>query len=218
MKKYISIFIFSSLFDIILTECHLENPILLSNGTCVSQYCSKEDFISNNCKISNSIIKIQWITNIIMVGERYFRYQNLAKFSNGDLIFETSPYSYFNSKRIFYGLKKNGRFYFKNKTNEEMTSFYSLTGTLNKFESINAIIISNDRKEYFMSIGRLTTHTEIFDFENEKIYNATTIDLIKFNNSNLADNIVYLNSTLNCFIYPIIIKLNDSLYTTIQQL
>ena len=215
MKKYISIFIFSSLFDIILTECHLENPIMLSNGTCVSQYCSKEDFISNNCKINNSIIKIQWITNIIMVGERYFRYQNLAKFSNGDLIFETSPYSYFNSKRIFYGLKKNGRFYFKNKTNEEMTSFYSLTGTLNKFESINAIIISNDRKEYFMSIGRLTTHTEIFDFENEKIYNATTIDLIKFNNSNLADNIVYLNSTLNCFIYPIIIKLNDSLYTTI---
>ena len=94
MKKYISIFILSTLFHIILSECDIENPILLPNRTCVSQYCSKEDFIANNCTIDNKIIKVQWMNNIIMVGETYFRYQNLIKFSNGDLIFETSPYMY----------------------------------------------------------------------------------------------------------------------------
>jgi len=214
MKKYISIFILSTLFDIILTECDIENPILLANKTCVSQYCSKEDFISNNCIIDNIIIKIQWINNIIMVGEEYFRYQNLFKFSNGDLIFESSPYSYSNTKRILYGLKKNGRYYFRNKINNEMTSFFSLSGSLNKFESINAIFL-NHGKEYFMSIGRLITHTEIFDFEKEKIYSAETADLINYNNSNLVDTLVYLNSTENCFIYPIIVKLDDTLYKII---
>ena len=214
MKKYISIFILSTLFHIILSECDIENPILLPNRTCVSQYCSKEDFIANNCTIDNKIIKVQWMNNIIMVGETYFRYQNLIKFSNGDLIFETSPYIYSNRKRIFYGLKKNGRYFFTKNENNEMTSFFSLSGATNKFESINAII-SNDGKEYFMSIGRLMTHTEIFDFEKEKVYAESTTDLLKYNNSNLVDTIVYLNSSENCFIYPIIVKLNDTLYKTI---
>jgi hypothetical protein len=215
LKKYISIFILYTLFDIILSECDIEEPILLTNGTCASKYCSKEEFISNNCSISNSIIKIQWINNIIMVGEEHFRYLNLVKFSNGYLIFETTPYFYSNSKRNIYGLKKNGRYYFNNKTKNEMTPFFTLSGTENKFESINFIIISNDGKEFFMSIGRLITHTEIFDFEKEKIIGQDSINLTKFNNSNLSDTIVYLNSTENCFIYPFIIKLNESLYTTI---
>ena len=143
MKKYISIFILSTLFNIILSECDIENPILLTNGTCVSQYCTKEDFTKNICTIENRLIKIQWINNIIMVGETYFRYQNLIKFSNGDLIFETSPYIYSNRERIFYGLKKNGRYYFRKNASNEMTSFFSLSGTTNKFESINAIILED---------------------------------------------------------------------------
>ena len=59
------------------------------------------------------------------------------------------------------------------------------------------------------------THTEIFDFEKEKIYGKSTTDLINYNNSNLVDTMVYLNSTENCFIYPIIVKLNETLYKTI---
>ena len=142
MKKYISIFILSTLFDIILSECDIENPILLTNGTCVSQYCSKEDFIKNNCIIDNKIIKIQWMNNIIMIGENKFRYQNLVKFSNGDLIFETSPYIYSNRERIFYGLKKNGRYFFRKKENNEIIKFFKLSGSTKKFESANIRILA----------------------------------------------------------------------------
>ena len=215
MKKYIPIFILFALFDIILNECNLENPILLKNGTCVSHYCGQKDFISNDCIIDNSIIKIQWLNNIIRVGGDTFRYLNFVKFSNGDLVFETTPYSYNDPKRNFYGLKKNGRYYFRDKENNKMTSFFSLdNGQKTKYESINAII-SNNGKEYFMSIGRLMTHTEIFDFEDGKIYGAKTIDFISYNNSNIVDTLVYLNSTENCFIYPIIIKDENLLYRTV---
>ena len=119
-------FCYTEGIDIILNECNLENPILLKNGTCVSQYCEQKDFISNDCIIDNSKIKIQWLNNIIRVGDDTFRYLNFVKFSNGDLVFETTPYSYNNPKRNFYGLKKNGRYYFRDKENNKMTSFFSL--------------------------------------------------------------------------------------------
>jgi len=52
------------------------------------------------------------MNNIIMVGENKFRYQNLIKFSNGDLIFETSPYMYSNRERNFLWTEKEWKIFF----------------------------------------------------------------------------------------------------------
>ena len=50
--------------------------------------------------------------NIIWIGDKYFRHVNLATFSNVDLVVETSS-SQANPKRMFYGIKSNGRSFFK---------------------------------------------------------------------------------------------------------
>ena len=70
------------------------------------------------------IIKTQnEITNIIWIGDIDFRYINFATFSNGDMIIETTSYP-FNAKRMFYGLKQNGEYFFN--VNGKSTPFYSI--------------------------------------------------------------------------------------------
>ena len=48
------------------------------------------------------------------------------------MIFGTSPYPVYPSKnkRIFYGLKNNGRYYIKKNDSDEETPFYNLTVVL----------------------------------------------------------------------------------------
>ena len=181
-NNYINIILFFFLFQTVLNECNRNTPIKLKNDSCVMKYCTKDEYESKECILDNSIIKTQFPNNLIILGDFSFRFLNFLQFSNGDMIFETSPFPIdpSNNKRIFYGLKNNGRYYFKkNDTNEE-TPFNNLTIDIKnecKYESGNSIIII-DGKEYFLSIGRMSSYTEIFDFENNKfIYSGFTVKL-----------------------------------------
>ena len=63
-------------------------------------------------KLIIKIIKTQWFNNIIRIGDKDFRYVNFANYSNGDIIVETTSCPG-NSKRMLYGIKSNGRPYYK---------------------------------------------------------------------------------------------------------
>ncbi len=52
-----------------------------------------------------SIVKTQWLNNIIWIGDKFFIYVNLEAYSNGDLEVETSS-SEANPKRMFCDIKK----------------------------------------------------------------------------------------------------------------
>ena len=116
------IFLFNK-FSLEITTCPKNLPIIFTEK-CNLIYCSKEQFKSKECQIGNPIIETQWINNIIVFGDLTYRYLATASFTDGDIIFETTscPKS---PKRMFYGLKKNGRPFFKNKTTNEESSFYS---------------------------------------------------------------------------------------------
>ena len=156
----IKILFFFYLFSLISNECDIITPIRLSNGTCVLKYCTKEEYDLEECTINNTIIKTQFPNKIIIIGEEKFKYLNFLTLSNGDMIIETSPFPATN-KRIFFGLKQNGRYYFIKTNNNEETPFNTLYAdeeTEYKYESGNSIIIYKG-KEYFVSIGRLITYT-----------------------------------------------------------
>ena len=179
----INIILFFLLFHFILNECDRDAPIKLKDDSCIMKYCTKEEYESENCILDNPIIKTQYPNNIITIGEVKFRYLNFVKFSYGDMIFGTSAYPP-NNKRIFYGLKNNGRHYFKKNDSSKEPPFKYLIADSeeeNLYESGNSILINNG-KEYFISIGRLWTYTELFDFENSKIISKKTQDLIGYSN------------------------------------
>ena len=79
-------------------ECEFDKPIKIENN-CLSTYCTKSQFKSGDCIISNSKVKTQWLNNIILVGERDFLYVTLKTSSNGQLILATSPYSSTSTKK-----------------------------------------------------------------------------------------------------------------------
>ena len=81
-----------------INECKKETPILFNDDLCILQYCNEQNLTNRMC-------------NLILIGDKNFTYVNLANYSNGDLIVETTsmPGS---SKRMFYGIKKDGREFF----------------------------------------------------------------------------------------------------------
>jgi len=96
------------------------------------------------------------------------------------MVIDTSAYPG-NNERRFFGLKKNGRPYFRDENNQE-TSFYSFlvegleNATIVKIEGESHFIqITNQidpnlhGKEYLLSFSRLDGYIELYDFENKNM-------------------------------------------------
>ena len=116
-KVFIFLFIF---YNRILCEeeCEKETPIKFG-AECLAKYCSKSQFTSGECKISNSLIKIQWLNDIILVGELNFRYINFITSSKGDMILYTVAFPH-SINRIFYGINSKGTPLFKDTNGNEI--------------------------------------------------------------------------------------------------
>ena len=56
------------------------------------------------------------LNNIIRLGDGGFGYNHFSFNSDGDMIIDSEAYPISNERR-FFGLKKNGRFYFKDSNN-----------------------------------------------------------------------------------------------------
>jgi hypothetical protein len=149
-------------------KCNYSQPIN-KNGECISDGCTTDEFESGICSIENEIIKTQWITNRIGYSGLGGHYANLATTPKGDLICISNYYLTSTSKE-FYGLKKNGRPYFKDNNNVE-TPFHEIDSKAKKYEgNVFAIQLNGDDKEYAISFGNNNGFFEIFDFENDKVY------------------------------------------------
>ena len=197
------IFLFSEfkiflLFIIILNqsfqECPKDYPILKYDN-CTSDYCTKEQFYRKECIINNDIIKTQWLNNIIDLEMTHFKYVNLASYSNGDLILQVDPYPADEIRR-FLGFKKNGRNFFEGKAENQFNYIYSKNVSQNingKFESTNIVIKLNgnvnNKKEYLISLSKEDSYVEIYDFENDKIYQKHLYDFSGLSYINSYQNV-----------------------------
>ena len=197
------------LFNPILNECEKETPIL-KNNICIN-YCSEDDFNNQICSINNTIVKTQWLSNIIWIGDKYFRHVNLATFSNGDLVAETSS-SKANPKRMFYGIKTNGRSFFKTKKGK--STYYSKevssqTGNSGggRYYAENFVVKinggTNNGNEYLVSIGSgNTAYAELYDFENDIIYQrSNSYFLYKINNNIRGSSSSFTSSNIHYSIF-----------------
>ena len=138
------IIIISILLNIILCEleCERENPIKVGTE-CQSTYCSDSQYESGECIKSNSIIKTQWLNNIILIGEENFRYINFIN-SNDKTILYVSP-NPMSKKRIFFGINSIGEPIFKdsNYNNIYILKKECLEDQKTKYESIGGVVKIN---------------------------------------------------------------------------
>ena len=163
--------------------------------------------------INLSFSKEGLLNNIIFINSKHYRAGSFAFNSNGDMVIE---YSYHNF-RLFYGLKKNGKGYFKDSNNNE-TSFKEISiendETNNRrFESKSLFVhLVNDssKKEYYFSTGSDESITELINLETGeyKIIGTSTFfgykiysfafSLLSNENQNLYFAIFLTESNKNC--------------------
>ena len=131
------------------------------------------------------------------------KYLNFISFSNGDMIFDTSSNIPYN-KRVFYGLKNNGRCLFtKNKAETlEETPLYSMDMSMYYDNEVqnergNSIVNING-EEYYITIGK---YIEFFGIKNNKYHYKVTNQFFGDDNSNCKANLISLGN--NNYIYSI---------------
>ena len=160
------------------------------------KYCTEEEFSTGKCIKDNNIIKTQWLNNIIKFGDKT-RFSKMAKYSNGDIVAIAKAEDYPNS--YFYGLKENGRPLFfiggkenpYNKLNSTSSNYNPFQYSNNMYNwnnynnynkqseegeilaiKIGADKIGADNEEYIINFQRLDCNYELYDFDNNYIYNA----------------------------------------------
>ena len=139
-----------------------------------------------------SMNNAQGISRIIYIGEIKYRYINFASYSNGDMVVETTCYPE-GHKRMFFGLKENGRPFFKDNNNEKLYYSINVEGeAYKKFEADSLIIKlsnnDNNGKEYYFSISKLECNAELFDFDNNKVYTKDVNSFTTFFNTDSLRN------------------------------
>ena len=136
--RIILIFIYIFLFKEIKSECDKENPIQTVNG-CENIYCDEMQFQNGDCIISNSIIKKQWLNNIINFENVDLLYVTQAP--NNDIIFiffrKSGYYSFY---FFLYELKSSGEQQYLSET------MYYEFGY--KCEYLSALLVTINNKRY----------------------------------------------------------------------
>ena len=143
MKVFILIIYF---FLLSITNCQA----CLTNKTIINNECFNEVLIFN-------------------LDNKYYRSGHFASNTKGDMIIE---YSY-NTYRLFFGFKKDGKYYFPEKIKEiNITSDDIESSMLNRYESVNLFVSmvndTNKEKEYLLSISSYITILELHDLENDE--------------------------------------------------
>ena len=175
------IFIILNIKNIILESCDYDTPLLKDNN-CIKGPCTPTDYDENICTVNNEKVKTQWFNDIIPITEDYYVYLDIITMSNGELLIETSSYPLEN-RRIFYGIKKNGRPFFKESDTLKETSFHSMTTLTGRQESFIYNIKLNgpeDDKEYIISIPKDDIkYFELYDFYNDIVYEQSVRTTLK---------------------------------------
>ena len=168
----INIFILSIIFPLSFCECDLDTPIN-KNGVCNLTYCTEDEFEDGTCSIDNDIIKTQWLNNIILFNDYKYRYCCFSINSKGDMIAEYSTEEK-NGIRLFYGLKQDGNFFFKNSNDSniptKIVTIKDKDGNFSiRYES-NSLFVSvnniSDTNEYLIGISLYYGNVELFNLES----------------------------------------------------
>ena len=194
-------------------SCDREKPIY-KNGECQSIYCTESEFRSNICSIENDIIKEQWLNNFIVFNEYNYRFTNKIINDEGDFILITSPM--YSGIRLFYVLKKNGSFYFKNDDNQEISTkkIEVKDGDSISIRSYSQVFLIraknnsllNTNKQFLVSISSFLGYFELYDLEDDNVL------VSKLPTQNFTDHII---ATMRDSIIEL--PNNEYLYTYIGQ-
>ena len=174
----------------------------------------------------------QLLNNIIRLGENNLRYNHINFNEKGDMIIDVSAFPV-TQERKFFGLKKNGRFYF-NDTNNKETPFYTkiVDHTEGRLEGESFFIkmTSNNNnfhgKELLFGISKNEDYNPVYYTE---VYNLNEKNMTKYLTNDIFGNLIsncfsisempnQLNSNYYYYIFSYIVFISDSCYFNIKKI
>jgi len=181
-------FIFLTKIRISKSECGKDAPYL-RNNLCKPNICEDSELLDNSCSINNTIIKTQWLNNILIFNESHCWSGRFSINDDGDMIIEYSSKDDY--KRLFYGLKNDGSYFFNN--DETHTKIINIENKP-RYESQN-IFIYIDNKQYLFSTAT-NSISELYDLENIDDYSTTeTSSFFGFDIFSFAFSLLKLETT-----------------------
>ena len=120
--------------------------------------------------------------NFIKFDHKRYQSNNFAINKNGDLILELTEYNdeydAITSSRLFYGLTKEGKYFFSNKSSythefnididEETYDPYEFNNFFEIYNSINLFVsMKNDPNQYLFSINQFNSMVELYNITKE---------------------------------------------------
>ena len=202
IDKYLKLFFtfsifFLNIFIILCEDCEIYTPILTSDG-CKMQYCTQSQFESGESSINNSIIKTQWLNDIILLDYDKFRYGSFTINSKGDMIFECSVEAA-KGLRLFYRLKQDGNFYFENENGEKIPTKTIIVKNGDyfplRYESQIFSVLLNNNEEYLISISLYEGTTEYYNLENSNYSFISTINFTNYDIHSYLGNIIEIQNS-----------------------
>ena len=168
IRKHSYIILFLSLSMIYCQEI-LSDPF-------ANIYSCKENELSVNNK--------NCFNNILVFDQKKYQVNSFAKNKNGDILIQFSEqvkYDEHSFSRLFYGLTKEGKYFFSNKTsysnevnvdNDEEkfynNTFYSLDSIINsKSLFVSILNAPNKENQYLFSINSFNSMVELYDLNND---------------------------------------------------
>ena len=136
-----------------------------------------------NCKSIEALNDTNCFNDVITFNHDKWRAGHASTNLNGDMIIEFSLNPSEGKKRLFYGLKKNGRYYFPNepvyKEISEMQCDSCSSSYRGRFESRNLFVSLNTdtskSKQYLFSVSTYYALVELIDIENNLNYFAWNV-------------------------------------------
>ena len=122
--------------------------------------------------------------NDLIIIKNYHRAGSFATNKKGDMIIEYSnDHEGLLNKRLFYGIKKNGRYFFPNEEaykEKEINNPVSTRNISARYEARNIFVSleddKNKEKEYLFSTSAYKTLTELHDLDSDSYKSRETID------------------------------------------
>ena len=202
-------------------ECPRDFPLLKKDSAEIE--CIYENYTSTKHEISNKIIKAQWLNRINQLGvfKTWFFATDLS--SESDLIIQSLIYEgSLDTKRYFYGLKKNGRSLYYNSDNNNYVNQITLNSatTVKKFEShlIKIKLSNNDNRDYYLSSGFSNNTIEIIDFYNNKIIGIPQAEICRYSSwASIIFSILDLTNEERTYMFCFIGNNKNDSYIVLQK-
>ncbi len=145
--------------------------------------------ISSDCSNGIAINETDCFNDLIII-KQYYKSGNFATNKKGDMIIEYSNSgSTRTNQRLFYGIKKNGRYFFPDEEayREKEVSHPDTNSNIKaRYEARNIFVSLEDdkdkEKEYLFSTSSYDTLTELHDLENNTYKSKGTIEYFNIRN------------------------------------